>query len=38
MTIEIQKATTETWDQKRSTEQLLGFIARREAEIFSTEE
>lgn len=27
----------ETWNQPRTTEQLLGFIARREAEIFSTE-
>jgi hypothetical protein len=27
----------ETWNQPRTTEQLLGFIARRETEIFSTE-
>lgn len=27
-----------TWEQPRSTEQLLGFIARREAEIFSANE
>ena len=27
-----------SWNQTRSTEQLLGFIARREAEIFNTEE
>jgi hypothetical protein len=27
----------ETWNQPRTTEQLLGFIARREAEIFSSE-
>jgi hypothetical protein len=26
----------ESWNQPRSTEQLLGFIARREAEIFTT--
>lgn len=26
-----------SWDQPRTTEQLLGFIARREAEIFTTE-
>lgn len=26
----------DTWNQTRTTEQLLGFIARREAEIFST--
>lgn len=26
----------DTWNQSRSTAQLLGFIARREAEIFST--
>lgn len=28
---------TDTWNQPRTTEQLLGFIARRESEIFSTE-
>jgi hypothetical protein len=27
-----------TWDRPRSTEQLLGFIARREAEIFANDE
>lgn len=27
-----------TWDKPRTTEQLLGFIARREAEIFETED
>ena len=27
-----------TWNQPRSTEQLLGFIARREAMIFATDE
>jgi len=27
-----------SWNQPRSTEQLLGFIARREAEIFSTDD
>lgn len=26
-----------SWDQPRTTEQLLGFIARRETEIFATE-
>ncbi len=26
-----------TWEKPRTTEQLLGFIARRESEIFSTE-
>jgi hypothetical protein len=26
-----------TWDRERSTEQLLGFIARREAEIFAAD-
>jgi hypothetical protein len=26
-----------SWEKARTTEQLLGFIARREAEIFSTE-
>lgn len=26
-----------TWNQPRTTEQLLGFIARRESEIFSCE-
>ena len=35
MSPEISKI--ETWNQPRTTEQLLGFIARREAEIFSTE-
>lgn len=25
-----------SWDQPRTPEQLLGFIARREAEIFAT--
>jgi len=28
----------DTWNQPRSAEQLLGFIARREAEIFSETE
>ncbi len=28
---------SESWNQSRSTEQLLNFITRREAEIFSTE-
>lgn len=27
-----------TWDQPRTTEQLLGFIARREAAILNTED
>ena len=27
-----------SWNRERSTEQLLGFIARREAEIFKTNE
>lgn len=27
-----------TWDRPRTTEQLIGFIARREAEIFSETE
>jgi hypothetical protein len=27
-----------SWDQQRSAEQLLDFISRREAEIFSTNE
>jgi len=27
-----------TWDKPRTTEQLLGFIAQREAEIFATED
>lgn len=27
-----------TWDKPRTAEQILGFIARREAEIFATEE
>jgi hypothetical protein len=27
----------ESWNSPRSTEQLLGFIARREAEVFATE-
>jgi len=27
-----------TWDQPRTNEQILGFINRREAEIFATEE
>jgi len=27
-----------SWDKPRSTEQLLGFIARREAEIFNTDD
>jgi hypothetical protein len=27
-----------SWNRERSTEQLLGFIARREAEIFNTNE
>jgi len=26
-----------SWNQSRTTEQLLGFIARREAEVFATE-
>lgn len=26
-----------SWDKPRSTEQLLGFIARREAEILNTD-
>jgi len=29
---------TATWNEPRSAEQLLGFIARREAEIFSETE
>ncbi len=27
-----------SWNQPRSTEQLLGFIARREAEIFANDD
>lgn len=27
-----------SWDKPRTTEQLLGFIARREAEIFAVED
>ena len=27
-----------SWNQPRTNEQLLGFIARREAEIFATDE
>jgi len=30
-----EKKVTDTWNQERTSEQLLGFIARREAEIFS---
>lgn len=27
-----------SWDQPRTNEQLLGFIARREAEVFATDD
>jgi len=26
-----------TWDRERTTEEILGFLARREADIFATE-
>jgi hypothetical protein len=32
-----ESSEIDTWNQPRSAEQLLGFIASREAEIFGTE-
>lgn len=38
MSAETNKTELASWERERTTEQLLGFIARREAEICETNE